>query len=74
MRHKLATAEGRALNKMRKAIVEPVFGPIKSVRGLCRFALRGLAHASAEWKLIALTHNLLELFRRAPLSIARFAA
>jgi hypothetical protein len=73
MRHKLATAEGRALYKMRKAIVEPVFGQIKSVRGLCRFALRGLANASAEWKLIALTHNLLKLFRRAPQSIARFA-
>jgi transposase len=74
MRHKLATAEGRALYKMRKAIVEPVFGHIKSVRGLCRFALRGLANASAEWKLIAMTHNLLKLFRRAPQSIARFAA
>ncbi len=74
MRHKLATAEGRALYKMRKAIVEPVFGQIKSVRGLCRFALRGLANASAEWKLIALTHNLLKLFRRAPHAIPRFAA
>jgi transposase len=74
MRHKLATAEGRALYKLRKAIVEPVFGQIKSVRGLCRFALRGLANATAEWKLIALTHNLLKLFRRAPQAIPRCAA
>jgi hypothetical protein len=31
-------------------------------------------NARAEWKLIALTHNLLELSRRAPHAIARFAA
>jgi hypothetical protein len=31
--HKLASAEGRALYKMRKAIVEPVFGQIKEAEG-----------------------------------------
>ena len=29
MRHKLRTAEGRAVYKIRKAVVEPVFGQIK---------------------------------------------
>src|SRR5438132_13097902 len=32
----------RALYKMRKAIVEPVFGQIKECRGFRRFSLRGL--------------------------------
>jgi transposase len=63
MRHKLASAEGRALYKMRKAIVEPVFGQIKAVRGLRQFLMRGLAAARGEFALMALTHNLLKLFR-----------
>nr|MBC8425785.1 IS1182 family transposase [bacterium] len=42
MRHKLRTPEGRAIYKMRKAIVEPVFGQIKEARGFRRFSLRGL--------------------------------
>jgi hypothetical protein len=63
MREKLQTAAGRALYKMRKAIVEPVFGQIKECRGFRRFSFRGLEKVSAEWKLIALTHNLLKLFQ-----------
>jgi transposase len=63
MRHKLASAPGRALYKMRKAIVEPVFGQIKEARGLRRLLLRGFAAARAEFRLIATTHNLLKLFR-----------
>ena len=63
MRKKLSSAGGRAIYKMRKAIVEPVFGQIKEQRGFRRFSFRGLANVKAEWKLIALTHNLLKLFR-----------
>jgi hypothetical protein len=63
MRHKLTSPEGRALYKMRKAIVEPVFGQIKEARGLRSFLLRGIDAARAEFRLIALTHNLLKLFR-----------
>jgi transposase len=69
MRHKLASDAGRALYKMRKAIVEPVFAQIKMVRGLRQFLLRGFAAARGEFALMALTHNLLKLFRsgvRAP--------
>jgi transposase len=73
MRQKLRTAEASALYRMRKAIVEPVFGQIKGVRGLRRFALRGLALVRAEWRFIAMTHNLLKLFRHAPRAIARHA-
>ena len=65
MRHKLSSPEARAEYKMRKAIVEPVFGQIKEARGLRRLLLRGLEAARAEFNLIALTHNLLKLFRSA---------
>jgi hypothetical protein len=63
MRDKLRTTAGRAVYKMRKAVVEPVFGQIKEVRGLWGFSLRGLKKVSAEWQIICLTHNLLKLFR-----------
>jgi transposase len=63
MRERLRSEESARLYKMRKAIVEPVFGQVKSVRGLDRFSLRGYAKARGEWLLIAATHNLLKLFR-----------
>mgnify|MGYP005608984769 FL=1 len=63
MRHKLASVPGKALYKMREAIVEPVFGQIKEARGLRRLLLRGFAAARAEFQFIAVTHNLLKLFR-----------
>ena len=63
MRYKLRTPAGRAVYGRRKAIVEPVFGQIKEVRGFRRFLLRGLVKVQAEWKLICATHNLLKLFQ-----------
>ena len=63
MRAKLDDEENRSIYRMRKAIVEPVFGQVKTVRGFCRFALRGYENVRQEFELIALTHNLLKLFR-----------
>ncbi len=63
MRQKLQTDAGRAVYKMRKAIVEPVIGQIKEIRGFRRFSFRGIQKVEAEWYLICLTHNLLKLFR-----------
>lgn len=63
MKQKLHTDAGRAIYKMRKAIVEPVFGQIKECRHFRRFSLRGLENVRAEWKLVCLTHNILKLFR-----------
>jgi transposase len=65
MQHKLRSATGKALYAARKHIVEPVFGQIKSARGIRKFLLRGLEKVSAEWQLICLTHNLLKIWRRA---------
>jgi transposase len=62
MRYKLRTEAGRSIYKMRKAIVEPVFGQIKERRGFRRFSLRGLDNVRCEWKLVCLTSNLLKLF------------
>jgi len=63
MRLKLRTAAGRAVYKMRKAIVEPVFGQVKEQRGFRRFSLRGKENVSREWKLVCAVSNLLKLFR-----------
>ncbi len=63
MKQKLQTDAGRAIYKMRKAIVEPVFGQIKECRHFRRFSFRGLENVKAEWKLVCLTHNILKLFR-----------
>jgi len=64
-RAELATETGSALYRLRQAIVEPVIGQIKNVRGFRRFALRRLSGVRAEWRIICLTHNLLKLFRHA---------
>ena len=63
MRGKLQSEAGRAVYKMRKAIVEPVFGQIKEQRGFRRFSLRGKENVSGEWKLVCAASNLLKLFR-----------
>lgn len=63
MREKLAADEGKDVYRMRKAIVEPVFGQTKETRGFRRFMFRGLERVKAEWSLICTGHNLLKLFR-----------
>jgi transposase len=63
MRDKLSTDAGKTVYKMRKAVVEPVFGQIKEVRGLRRLSMRGMEKVGQEWQIICLTHNLLKLFR-----------
>lgn len=63
MVRKLQTARGQIIYKMRKAIVEPVFGQIKEARRFRRFSFRGLEQVQAEWQLICLTHNILKLYR-----------
>jgi hypothetical protein len=74
MRAKLQTAEGRAIYSRRKCIVEPVHGLIKQARGFRQFLLRGLTKVSAEFTLVALTHNLLKLWRAQTISAARAEA
>ncbi len=63
MRHRTATAAGRALYKLRQQTVEPVFGIIKEALGFRRFSLRGLAKVGLEWDLVALAYNVKRLHR-----------
>jgi transposase len=62
MKHRLRTAEGRAVYRRRKCTVEPVFGIIKSVLGFRQFHLRGLKAVSGEWTLVTMAWNLKRLF------------
>lgn len=66
MRAKLATTEGKAIYARRKAITEPVHGLIKQARGFRQFLLRSLNKVAGEFALVALTHNLLKLWRARP--------
>jgi hypothetical protein len=63
MRHRTATAAGRALYKLRQQTVEPAFGIIKDVLGFRCFSLRGLAKVTLEWELVCLAYNLKRLHR-----------
>jgi transposase len=62
MERKLRTQAGRAVYKMRKAIVEPVFGQIKGARGFVRFLLRGQVKVRGEWALVTTAHNIHRMF------------
>ena len=60
---KMRTEEAKAVRERRGAIVEEVFGQIKTVRRATRFMRRGITACASEWKLLCATHNLLKLFR-----------
>lgn len=57
MTRKLRTKKGSAAYARRKAIVEPVFGQMKTVQDAGRLRLRGLPNAQGEWTLQAFCHN-----------------
>jgi transposase len=65
MREKLKRAGWRSRYRLRKQIVEPVFGQIKQARGFRQFLLRGIEKVKAEWALICTAHNLTKLARAA---------
>ncbi len=51
----------RSRYRLRKQVVEPVFGQIKMARQFRQFLRRGLENVSGEWSLICTAHNLLKL-------------
>jgi len=65
MRRKLRQAGWRSRYRLRKQIVEPVFGQIKQERGFRQFLLRGVEKVRAEWAMLCTAHNLLKLARAA---------
>lgn len=61
MRTKVQSDEGKEVYRMRKAIVEPVWGQMKEMQGFRQFHLRGDEKVSGEFLLLALSHNIRKL-------------
>ena len=66
MARRLRTKPGRVDYARRKAIVEPVFGQMKTRQHAKHLRLRGLTGAKGEWTLHAICHNLRKLANAAP--------
>ena len=62
MRKKIDDGGFETPYRLRKQVVEPVFGQIKQARGFRQFLLRGVEKVRAEWAIICTIHNLLKLF------------
>ena len=65
MTTRLRRAGHRSRYRLRKQVVEPVFGQIKQARGFRQFLLRGIEKVKAEWAMICTAHNLQKLARTA---------
>ncbi|MGY4362847.1 hypothetical protein ACVW0J_009340 [Bradyrhizobium sp. i1.7.7] len=61
MSTKLKRAGYRNRYRLRKQIVEPVFGQIKQARCFRQFLLRSIDKVKAEWAMICIAHNLAKL-------------
>jgi transposase len=61
MRQKLQRGGRRSRYRLRKQVVEPVFGQIKHGQGFRQFLMRGIEKVSGEWSLICTAHNLRKL-------------
>ena len=61
MAAKLHAAGREGPYRLRKQVVEPVFGQIEQARGFRQFLRRGLAAVQSEWSLLCTVHNLLKL-------------
>lgn len=61
MAARLKRAGRRSRYRLRKQMVEPVFGQIKQARGFWQLLLRGLDQVRGEWATICTAHNLLKL-------------
>ncbi len=65
MAAKLRRAGRRSRYRLRKQVVEPVFGQVKAARRFRQFLLRGLDKVRYEWAMICTVHNLLKLAKAA---------
>ena len=61
MRRRIRQGGHRTRYRLRKYIVEPVFGQIKAARGFRQLLLRGVEKVRHEWALICTAHNLTKL-------------
>jgi transposase len=65
MRKKIAGGGFETPYRLRKQIVEAVFGQIKQARGFRQFLVRGIENVRAEWAMICTAHNLVKLAKAA---------
>jgi len=65
MRKKLRLAGHRSRYRLRKQVVEPVFGQMKEGQAMRRMLMRGIKKVRLEWAMACTAHNLLKLARRA---------
>jgi transposase len=65
MRKKIDDGGYQTPYRLRKQVVEPVFGQIKQARGFRQFLLRGVENVRSEWALVCTAHNLTKLFKAA---------
>jgi hypothetical protein len=61
MRRRIRQGGYRSRYRLRKYVVEPVFGQIKQARNFRQFLLRGIDKVKGEWALICTAHNLAKL-------------
>jgi transposase len=61
MKIRLKRAGYRRRYRLRKQVVEPVFGQITQARGFRQFLLRGLSQVAGEWSLVCSAHTVLKL-------------
>jgi len=66
MKQKIDSEQGRQQYAKRMWTIEPVFGNIKSNKGLSRFSLRGKKKVTGQWMLYCLVHNIEKLWRYGP--------
>jgi hypothetical protein len=55
---RLKRAGHRSRYRLRKQVVEPVFGQIKEAGGFRQLLLRGMAKVKGEWAMICTGHNI----------------
>jgi hypothetical protein len=63
MRTRIKRGGHHSRYRLRKYVVEPVFGQIKQARGFRQFLLRGMKKISNECAMICTAHNLAKLTR-----------
>lgn len=60
----MSTDEAREVYRLRKQLVEPVFGIVKEQQNGPKFLLRGLVNVAAEWTALATAFNLRILWQK----------
>lgn len=59
MRAKIKAGGHQSPYRLRKQVVEPVFGQMKEAGGFRQFLMRGIENVSGEWAMKATAHNIL---------------